>query len=63
MNEKEREALLRGTAPLGPGETIEGEGADAVIVRVCELCGGRAIERHCKIQCQNCGFQRDCSDP
>ncbi len=29
----------------------------------CELCGGPTIERHCKIQCLNCGFQRDCSDP
>lgn len=31
--------------------------------RVCELCGGPALERHCKIVCLNCGFQRDCSDP
>ncbi len=31
--------------------------------RTCELCGGPALERHCKIVCLNCGFQRDCSDP
>ena len=31
--------------------------------RVCELCGGTAYERHCKILCLNCGYQRDCSDP
>lgn len=31
--------------------------------RVCELCGGPALERHCKVVCLNCGFQRDCSDP
>ena len=31
--------------------------------RRCELCGGPALERHCKIECLNCGFQRDCSDP
>ncbi|MDA0734929.1 MAG: hypothetical protein O2909_03485 [Chloroflexi bacterium] len=30
---------------------------------VCEVCGGRTIERHCKIQCLNCGYTRDCSDP
>ena len=30
---------------------------------VCEICGGPVLERHCKIQCQNCGYQRDCSDP
>ena len=29
----------------------------------CELCGGPTLERHCKIICLNCGFQRDCSDP
>ncbi|MDE2981990.1 MAG: gamma carbonic anhydrase family protein [Gemmatimonadota bacterium] len=29
----------------------------------CELCGGRTMERHCKILCLNCGYQRDCSDP
>jgi hypothetical protein len=29
----------------------------------CELCGGRVEERHCKIVCLNCGYQRDCSDP
>ena len=30
---------------------------------VCDLCGGPMIERHCKITCENCGYQRDCSDP
>ena len=29
----------------------------------CELCGGPVLERHCKILCLNCGYQRDCSDP
>ncbi len=36
---------------------------DAPTARVCELCGGPALERHCKIVCMNCGFVRDCSDP
>ena len=29
----------------------------------CELCGGTALDRHCKRVCLNCGYQRDCSDP
>jgi len=29
----------------------------------CELCGGPILERHCKVLCLTCGFQRDCSDP
>lgn len=29
----------------------------------CELCGGPVLERHCRIVCLNCGYQRDCSDP
>ena len=29
----------------------------------CELCGGPVLERHCKIVCLECGYQRDCSDP
>ncbi|MEJ2540432.1 MAG: hypothetical protein P8188_10750 [Gemmatimonadota bacterium] len=29
----------------------------------CELCGGPVLDRHCKVICLNCGFQRDCSDP
>jgi len=30
---------------------------------VCELCGGPIMERHCKVICLSCGYQRDCSDP
>lgn len=30
---------------------------------VCELCGGPLVERHCKVMCLSCGYQRDCSDP
>jgi carbonic anhydrase/acetyltransferase-like protein (isoleucine patch superfamily) len=29
----------------------------------CELCGGPTMERHCKVVCLSCGYQRDCSDP
>jgi carbonic anhydrase/acetyltransferase-like protein (isoleucine patch superfamily) len=38
----------------------EGIGTEAMI---CELCGGLVLERHCKIVCQVCGYQRDYSDP
>jgi hypothetical protein len=37
--------------------------ADDPPPRPCDLCGGTALERHCKIVCLNCGYQRDCSDP
>jgi hypothetical protein len=29
----------------------------------CDLCGGPVLERHCKILCLTCGYERDCSDP
>lgn len=29
----------------------------------CDRCGGHVFERHCKILCLTCGYQRDCSDP
>ncbi len=30
---------------------------------VCDLCGAPMIDRHCKLTCPTCGYQRDCSDP
>ena len=30
---------------------------------VCDVCGGPMIDRHCKLVCERCGYQRDCSDP
>ena len=29
----------------------------------CDLCGAPMIDRHCKLTCPTCGYQRDCSDP
>ncbi len=29
----------------------------------CERCGAAMYDRHCKVICPNCGYQRDCSDP
>ena len=31
--------------------------------RLCDLCRSPVVERHCKVVCLNCGYQRDCSDP
>lgn len=30
---------------------------------ICDICGAPMWERHCKILCPVCGYQRDCSDP
>lgn len=31
---------------------------------LCELCGSEMYyTAACKIQCPNCGYKRDCSDP
>ncbi len=30
---------------------------------LCDLCGVPMQERHCKLLCLCCGYQRDCSDP
>ncbi len=58
--------------PLGAGAAAWTERSAAHYVALsrrymaesgCELCGGPVLERHCKIMCLNCGFQRDCSDP
>lgn len=43
----------------GGEEPADGEGPSGT----CELCGGPTLERHCKILCLRCGYQRDCSDP
>lgn len=29
----------------------------------CDLCGAPMQERHCRIVCTSCGYERDCSDP
>jgi len=29
----------------------------------CDLCGHEMLNRHCKLLCLQCGYQRDCSDP
>ncbi len=39
------------------------EGVGKSSAPVCDLCGGPIMERHCKVLCLSCGYQRDCSDP
>jgi carbonic anhydrase/acetyltransferase-like protein (isoleucine patch superfamily) len=39
------------------------DGVGKASAPVCELCGGPIMERHCKVVCLSCGYQRDCSDP
>ena len=38
-------------------------GADPDGPAKCDLCGAVMIERHCRLVCPACGYQRDCSDP
>jgi hypothetical protein len=47
------------SAAAGDHPAKKNPAADAV----CWCCGGRTLDRHCKIVCTNCGFMRDCSDP
>lgn len=47
------------TTPAGPRPKVQ-KGTPGL---ACELCGGPVLDRHCKVVCLNCGFQRDCSDP
>ncbi len=51
-----RRYLEQGIGAVDPGVDGEARGG-------CELCGGPVLERHCKILCLTCGYQRDCSDP
>jgi len=48
-----------GNGPSGP----HGRWEEGTPGKVCELCGGPVLDRHCKVVCLNCGYQRDCSDP
>jgi hypothetical protein len=47
----ERPSEARGAAPSDGGGPV------------CDLCGAPMIDRHCKLTCPTCGYQRDCSDP
>lgn len=40
-----------------------GESAPEAEAYLCDLCGAEMLNRHCKLVCPGCGYQRDCSDP
>ena len=46
-------------APPGAGAGAR-ERRDVI---TCSLCGSPVLERHCKLICVRCGYERDCSDP
>lgn len=46
----------------GEGEP-EPAGESAAAAYLCDLCGAEMLNRHCKLVCPQCGYQRDCSDP
>lgn len=48
------------TPPADSGLAARAEAPAAII---CERCGAEMFDRHCKVLCPNCGYQRDCSDP
>lgn len=49
--------------PASPPEADPAPDVDEEPVYSCDLCGARMLERHCKLVCPACGYQRDCSDP
>lgn len=51
------------TSPGTDGGGDRGPDPESSGSYVCEICGSLMMERHCKILCPVCGYQRDCSDP
>jgi len=47
-------------AEEGSGKATPNEGKKEIS---CDLCGSLMLERHCRLLCPRCGYQRDCSDP
>lgn len=70
MSRGDRPTTPGGPGPDGPGDgpgdaaapDAAGRASDGSSL-TCEVCGGVMFERHCKIVCPRCGYQRDCSDP
>lgn len=67
MNARDRRLRGPGEEPArrpGGADAPESEGAvDPAAGPICDVCGAAMFERHCKILCPVCGYQRDCSDP
>lgn len=49
--------------PTPPPDGVAPHAGAAPLEVRCDLCGGPMIDRHCKLVCARCGYQRDCSDP
>lgn len=49
--------------PAPDPEPDEPEGGAPTGPPACDLCGAPMLDRHCKLVCTGCGYQRDCSDP
>lgn len=47
----------------GPGAGVDRTARPRPGGYMCDICGSPMLERHCKILCPVCGYQRDCSDP
>jgi hypothetical protein len=55
-------------SPSSPSETepsprASGGAKEPEPAFLCDLCGAPMLDRHCKLLCLRCGYQRDCSDP
>ena len=56
------EGVGTGRAPMRFADArVSGSGEAESIT--CSLCGSPVLERHCKLICIRCGYERDCSDP
>jgi hypothetical protein len=56
---RDRDALRDDIQPdVGASASSEDE-----VEHRCDLCGAPMKEWHCRIICNYCGYQRDCSDP
>ncbi|MGQ0561152.1 MAG: hypothetical protein ACT443_04665 [Gemmatimonadota bacterium] len=42
---------------------VQDELLQSIVKPKCDLCGSFMLERHCRMMCPMCGYQRDCSDP
>ena len=51
-----------GRARTNPPDARAGGSGEAERI-TCSLCGSPVLERHCKLICIRCGYERDCSDP
>ena len=60
-------ASASGTRETGPAEASPADTSVNVPPEeqtfYCDLCGNVMLNLHCKLICEHCGYERDCSDP